>query len=339
MIGSKPAKIRLMNDISSEQRPGKELGSHMPVVDSRFPIMDYLDAVRQTANTRRRDLVSIWIFGSASIGGFSSPVSDVDLMIVLADDVTQDVKSDIRCEFEALERKHGLGNNFPNGRLEHLSALCDQKIGGFKSLTLCYRRDLLSGNVSPVFEANAFAKLVNHTTHLFCFASIVNSAHTIWGEDLIARIPLPTITKRHLFKTLITHLLRNACAFLGTPILPNGTKYSTAILKGFLHDCYFVYKGGGAPLEDEMKFFCTKIGESKVLAQLLSLRETYRPSPGFIIGCFRELVRLYAVTLKENRFPFKVVTPHASKISDFCLNDSVPARRRRGDWSQVHLRA
>ena len=338
MIGSKPAKIRLMNDISSEQRPGKELGSQMPVVDARSPITDYLDAVRQTADTRRRDIVSIWIFGSASIGGFSSPVSDVDLMIVLADDVTQDVKSDIRCAFEALERKHGLGK-FPNGRLEHLSALFDEKIGGFKSLTLCYRRDLLSGNVSAVFEANALAELVNHTTHLFCFASIVNSAHTIWGEDLIARIPLPSITERHLFKTLLAHLLRNACAFLGTPILPNGTKYSTAILKGFLHDCYFVYKGRGAPLEEEMKFFCTKIGESKVLGQLLCLRKTYRASPGFIIRCFRVLVRLYAVTLRENSFPTTVVKPHAYQTSDSFLKDSVPARRQRGDWSQVHLRA
>jgi predicted nucleotidyltransferase len=338
MIGSKPAKIRLMHEILSEQQPGKELSSQIAVTDSRFPIMNYLDAVRQTADTRRRDIVSIWIFGSASIGGFSSPVSDVDLMIVLEDDVTQDVKSDIRCEFEALERKHGLGK-FPNGRLEHLSALFDQKIGGFKSLTLCYRRDLLSGNVSAVFEANALAEFVNNTTHLFCFASIVNSAHTIWGEDLIARIPIPAITNKQFSKMLITHFLRNTFAFLVYPILPNGTKYSMAILKGFLHNCYFVYKAKGAPIQDEIHFFRTKIGESKVLAQLLSLRETYRPSPGFIIRCFQVLVRLYAVTLKENRFPFKVVTPDASKISDLRLNDSVLARRRRGDWAQVHLRA
>jgi predicted nucleotidyltransferase len=338
MIGSKPAKIRLMNDIFSEQQPGKELGSQMAVVDSQFPIMDYLDAVRQTADTRRRDIVSIWIFGSASIGGFSSPVSDVDLMIVLADDVTQDIKSDIRCEFEALERKHGL-RTCPKGRLEHLSELFDQKVGGFKSLTLCYRRDLLSGNVSAVFEANALAEFVNNTTHLFCFASIVNSAHTIWGEDLIARIPIPAITNKQFSKMLITHCLRNTFAFLVYPILPNGTKYSMAILKGFLHNCYFVYKAKGAPIQDEIHFFRTKIGESKVLAQLLSLRETYRPSPGFIIRCFQVLVRLYAVTLKENRFPFKVVTPHASKISEFCLNDSVLARRRRGNLARPPIRA
>jgi predicted nucleotidyltransferase len=284
----------------------------MAFVDTHLPVMDYLDEVRQTADRRGQDIISIWMFGSALVGGFSSPVSDVDLMIVLADDVTQDVKSDIRREFEALECKHGL-RACPKGRLEHLSAVCDQKIGGFKSLTLCYRRDLLAGNVSAVFEANALAKWVNNTTHIFCFSSIVNSAQTIWGDDLIARIPIPAITKRHLFKTLLAHLLRNACAFVGIPILPNGTKYSTAILKGFLHDCYFVYKGRGAPLEDEMKFFCTKIGESKVLAQLMSLRETYRPSPGFIIRCFRVLVRLYTVTIRENSFPTTVVKPDAYK--------------------------
>lgn len=314
MIRSEQEKIRMMSDNSPVQKPGKQLGSQMASVDTQLPIRDYLDAVRQTADRRRQDIVSIWIFGSASIGGFSSAVSDVDLMIVLADDVTQDMKSDIRCEFEALECKHGL-RACPNGRLEHLSAVCDQKIGGFKSLTLCYRRDLLAGNVSAVFEANALAELVNNTTHLFCFASIVNSAQTIWGDDLVPRIPIPAITKKHFFKTLIVHLLRNACAFLGYPILPNGTKYSTAILKGFLHDCYFIYKAKGAPIEEEINFFRTKIGESKVFAQLLSLRGTYRPSPEFIIRCFRVMARLYTVTLRDNTFPFTVMTHNLPKHS------------------------
>jgi predicted nucleotidyltransferase len=333
MLGFKQEKIRMMNEISLVQQDGKELSSRMRSVDTQPNIGDYLDAVRQTADTRRQDIVSIWMFGSASIGGFSSPVSDVDLMIVLADAVTQDMKSDIRCEFEALERKHGLGK-VPNGRLEHLSEVFDQKVGGFKSLTLCYRRDLLSGNVSAVFEASALADLVNNATHLFCFASILNSAQTIWGNDLGALIPHPSITKGHLFKNLIAHLLRNTCAFLVYPILPNGTKYSMTILKGFLHNCYFVYKAKGAPIEDEIKFFRKKIGESTVLAQLLTLRETYRPSPGFVIKCFRVLGRLYTVTIRENTFPFTVGTHVISKTSDSCLKHSVLARRRMGDWVQ-----
>ena len=330
--------LKTMKDSFSILKSGQALGAQTACVDTPLPIVRYLDAVRQTADTRRQEIVSIWIFGSASVGGFSATVSDVDLMIVLADDVTQESKSDIRYEFEALERKHGL-RHCPNGRLEHLSEVFDQKVGGFKSLTLCYRRDLLSGNVSAVFGANALAEFINSSTHLFCFASIIKSAHMIWGEDLIAQIPIPAITKKHFLKNLLAHLLRNACAFLGYHILPNGTKYSMAILKGFLHNCYFVYKAKGAPIEDEIKFFRKKIGDSTVLAQLLSLRETYRPSPGFVIRCFRVLVRLHTVTMRENTFPFTVVTHVVSKTSDSCPKHSVLARRRMGDWAQSHNRA
>jgi predicted nucleotidyltransferase len=304
--------LKSMSDSFPVQNADGELDLQMVCVEAStpLPIVEYLDAVRQTADKRRRDIVSIWIFGSASIGGFSSEVSDVDLMIVLADDVTQDVKLEMKCEFEALELRHGL-RQCPKDGVEHLISALDQKIGGFKSLTFCYKRDLMAGEVSAVFEANALAKFINGSTHLFCFASIIKSAQTIWGEELIAQIPNPAITKEHFLKNLLAHLLRNACALLGYPILPNGTKYSMAILKGFIHDCYFISKAKGAHIEEEINFLRTKIGESKVLTQLLTLRENYRPSPGFIIRCFRELIRLYAAILRENAFPVTVARPDA----------------------------
>lgn len=49
-------------------------------------IRDYLDAVFELADQEACEIVSIMIFGSAAKGGFT-PVSDVDLLIVLADEV------------------------------------------------------------------------------------------------------------------------------------------------------------------------------------------------------------------------------------------------------------
>ena len=291
-----------MKNMDLSKNSGNDFVSQKGLVNATLSIKDYLDAVYKIADARSRDIVSILIFGSAATGGFSYALSDVDLMIVLADHVSRDIRDNIRDELSALERQHGL-SELPKGRRRNFYAICDQKIGGLKSLTICYKSDLLLGNPSAVFEVKAFAEWLLLSTHIFCFASIFTSARTLWGENLLACIPIPALTRKHLTKNLITHLLRNMCAFGGYLFLPNGTKYAMGILKGFLHDCFFVYTAKNAPLEEKIKFFRTKLGGYTVFDQLLSLRKDYRPSPSFIFGCFEMLVRLYIITLRENTFP------------------------------------
>lgn len=265
-------------------------------------LMGYLDEVRHMADEKSYGIVSIGIFGSVAIGGFSQSVSDVDLLVVLADGVPQEIKHVISCKLTALELKHGL-RECPTSRLKHIYSVCDRKIGGFNSITICYKRDLLLENAAAIFDVNPVAEFFLISWHTFVFAHIVVTAKTIWGEDFLYRLHIPAITHGHLFKSCILNLMRNACTFLGYPILPNATKYSMSILKGFLHNCYFVYTSRTAPIEEEIDFFRTKLGECKAFAQLLLLRREYRPSLGFIASCFRVLVQLYAVTVRENKFP------------------------------------
>src|SRR6266511_3677035 len=69
-------------------------------------VQTYLHAVVQTCAQIGYSLVSVVLFGSVTKGGFSS-VSDVDLIIVLADDTTQDDKRRLREEIARLETIHG----------------------------------------------------------------------------------------------------------------------------------------------------------------------------------------------------------------------------------------
>lgn len=272
-------------------------------IDLPIKIRDYIDEVIQIADESSPDIVSVSIFGSVAKGSFSQSVSDVDLIVALRDEVPQKMKQIISLDLAALELKHGLRKH-PNSKLETVYSKFDRMVGQFKSQFVCYKRDLLSGNTAAVFDINPLAESFILSTQIG-FANIVTSAKTIWGEDFLHHIHLPTLTKGHLAKNCLSFLLLNACALLGYPILPNATKYSMSVLKWMLHNCYFCYTSKSATIEDKIEFFRAKI-RGNTFSELLCLRREYRPSLRFIKDCFRALVQLYVVTARENKFPITV---------------------------------
>lgn len=272
--------------------------------DLLVPVRNYIDDLILLAETRSSEIVSVSIFGSAAKNGFSQSVSDVDLIVALADEVPRETKRMISGELVALEVKHKLRKP-PGSKRDAVYMRIDVAAGQFLSHFVCYKRDLLSGNRAAVFEVNHLAESLLFPAHI-AFANIITSAKVIWGEDFLDKVHIPTLSKVHLAKNCASFLLLNACALLWYPILPNATKYSMSTLKWMLHGCYFCYTLKSATVEEEIDFFRTKVGASKVFLELLSLRREYQASLGFIIGCFRVLIQLHVVTVKENKFPIIV---------------------------------
>src|SRR5437868_5299034 len=73
---------------------------HMIVLSSASPIpppvLSYLEDVVRTCVDRERGLVSVVLFGSAAIGGFSATVSDVDMILVVPDHTSREDKNQLR---------------------------------------------------------------------------------------------------------------------------------------------------------------------------------------------------------------------------------------------------
>src|SRR5687768_2019172 len=122
-------------------QPRKKSPAYPPQAD------EYLNDVVQLADERHPAIVSILIFGSVVKGEFSQSISDVDLMVVLADEASQQMKHNISDGFAALELKHGLRKQ-SNSTLERLYGGVDRMASQFKSYFVCYKRDLLSGNTA-----------------------------------------------------------------------------------------------------------------------------------------------------------------------------------------------
>ena len=142
------------------------------------------------------------------------------------------------------------------------------------------------------------------------FASMVTSAVTVWGEDLLPRVPIPSVRRLDVFKALFGFSSQVLLSVVTFPVLPDATKYAMGALKHSLHSCYFCYHGRTAALEEEVDFFRRRLGASQTLVDLLALRGEYRRSFAFVIGCLPALARLHLRTARDNRFPLAAVRGH-----------------------------
>ena len=262
-------------------------------------VQTYLDALVQTCAQDGPLLVSVVLFGSAAKGGFSGEVSDVDLIIVLSDDASRSQRRQLADDVAHLEALHGLRppTTHSAGRLR---ALMDRVMAHGFSCFVCTRGDVISGDVGRVLDLRPLETLF---VDRIVFASIVASAVTVWGEDLLPRVAVPSIRRLDVFKALFGFFGQVLASAVTFPALPDATKYAMGTLKHSLHSCFFCYHARTATLEEEVDFFQRRLGPSQTLVELLALRRTYRPSFAFVIRCLPTLARLHLRTARDNRFP------------------------------------
>jgi hypothetical protein len=264
-------------------------------------VQQYLDAVAQL-HCGVSSLASVILFGSAASGALSES-SDVDLIIVLPDSATAEDRRRLHGAISGLDIAHGL--RLPASRRKNpLEKFAEHTGGDAHSCFLCTRADLLSGDAARLFGLQPVEALL---VDRIVFASVVVSAKTVWGEELLPRIPLPPLRRLDVFKALFGFagmILLSAVAF---PVLSDATRYAMGALKHSLHSCYFCYHLKTAPLNDEVEFFNSRLGGSGTLLELLNQRREYHRSFAFVLRCVPVLFRLHLRTAWDNRFPRAVV--------------------------------
>jgi hypothetical protein len=223
----------------------------------------------------------------------------VDLIIVIPDETSPEDRLLLRGAVTDLEIMHGL--RFPENRPKNpLEKFAEHAGGHAHSFFFCTRGDLISGDVARVFGLRAAEEVFLERTFL---ASVIVSAMTVWGEDLLCLVPLPSLRRLDVFKALFRltgMVLFSAAAY---PVLSDATRYAMGALKHSLHSCYFCYHLKTAPLNEEVEFFESRLGRSKTLLELLKLRQEYHRSFAFALRCVPALFRLHLQTVLDNRFP------------------------------------
>ena len=126
---------------------------------------------------------------------------------------------------------------------------------------------------------------------------------TVWGEDLLPRVAVPSVRRLDVFKALFGFSSQVMLSAVTFPVLPDATKYAMGALKHSLHSCSSAITDRRRTLEEEVDFFRRRLGACRALVDLLALRGEYRRSFAFVIGCLPALARLHLRTARENRFP------------------------------------
>jgi predicted nucleotidyltransferase len=262
-------------------------------------VSSYVEAVADAGARLRCGLVSVILFGSAATGGFSETVSDLDLILVVDDGVTRGQRRQLTEEVERLEVLQGF--RVPRVHAQNrLEQALDRLTATVRSFFMCTRQDLLSGRVDRILDLRPAQGLFVDRVVL---PSIVGSAVTVWGEDLLPHVPLPAIRRIDVLKAF--HGLFGQLVLIATlyPMMPNATRYAMAALKRSVHNCFFCYQGHSAVLEQEVDFFQHRIGPNTTLQQLLDLRQQYAHSFRFVVHCLPLLIRLHWRTARDNSFP------------------------------------
>ena len=263
------------------------------------PIESYVSSVLAACSRPGSRVVSVILFGSAATGGYSSAISDVDLLIVLDGWATHEDRRRVREEVEGLESRAGLTKQYPYRR-GALNDLADRLTANVRSFFVCTREDVLSGDPARILDIPAAqAVFVDRVA----IPSIVGSSRTVWGEDLLAKVPLPPIRRFDVAKAFFGLANQVWLTVVAYPVLPGATKYAMEALKRSIHNCYYCYHCCPAQLSHEVAFFQKRIGPSATLAQLMDLRTDYKSSLGFNLRCLPTLVRLHLITAWDNRFP------------------------------------
>ena len=272
-------------------------------------VQAYLEALVRECLDSRPGLVSLVLFGSAAIGGFSPIASDVDLILVVPDGTSGEDKRRLREAVECVEAIHGFRKNsdHPQGPLE---AFVEKATANVRSFFICTRSDLLSGRVERILDLRLLQALF---VDRVVIPSIVTSAVTVWGEDLLSQIPMSPIRRFDVFKAFHGLFCQALLSIAVFAVLPGATKYAMGVLKRSLHNCFFCYHGRRATLEEEVGFFQRRLGPSRTLEQLLALRDEYRCSFAFVIRCLPTLVRLHLRTAFDNRFPREILRKYCQK--------------------------
>jgi hypothetical protein len=266
-------------------------------------VQDYLEAIVHTCADREEGLVSLIVFGSAVIGGWTEATSDVDLILVASDGLTQLVTDHICTEVGRIETDHRLRNPSAYGQ-NSLEKFVDKITANVRSFFICSRGDVLSGNIGRILGLPpAQALFVDRIV----LASIVSSGITVWGEELLPFVPVAPIRRSDVFKAFFGLFSQALLILTVYPLMPGGTRYAMGALKRSIHNCFFCYEMRRASLEEEVSFFNSRMGATRELTQLLALRREYRSSFSFVFLCLPTLVRLHLRTLIDNRFPRQAV--------------------------------
>ncbi len=292
-----------MTDLTIESTPSLALKNIGISLSERIEI--YLrDVLNFLSRLSPNEITSIILFGSHA-NESATPLSDVDLLVVISDKVNKEKFIQVKQNLQWLELKAGLTREHPKRMIKKLSTVLNRQTGMFVSSFICFHRDFVQNRFHKIFSVSRLFtkllapwKLVLWNVHL--------SGITIWGENLLKKTNLRRANQSQLAKSYIMNTIQLITSIFLGPFGQQTTKYAIEAIKWSLKSCYLYETGKTAPLERIVDFYINRVGADTFLGikliQMMILRNNYQEKPIFSISSILVIYLIHkAINVKRNK--------------------------------------
>ena len=202
--------------------------------------------------SRDSDIVSIILFGSHA-AGYARPISDVDLLIVLSDTISNSQIKKASQYLEWLEIQENLSTPPDNSLFNRIFRILNRQTGMFVSHFLCRRENIINAQFHKIFRVSAISTLL--APNQLVLHSIYLNAVTLWGEHLIDFIKQSRFSLTQVLKSYMMNTVQVFGSLTLNFFSSQTTKRSMEAVKWSLYSCYVYKMGRAETLENIVNYF------------------------------------------------------------------------------------
>ncbi len=236
------------------------------------------------------------MFGSL-VKGYSTKVSDADILIIISDDCTKKEINYLHRLIMAYEIK----SNYlvpPRGLVSRILYSVDKSTGMFISHFIARKKDFLKGNFAQTFQVNKLIAKVLAPNEIV-FGSVLCRAKVVYGQDIIKEANFPNVSMMQLFKSILMNMITSLSVLFIFPLTKRATLYEMETAKWSLLAAYYYVKHDSPPLPTLLKFFLDHNISSKYVKRWIFLRNNYRPDHKFGFTTPLNILKIHAAVLKQ----------------------------------------
>ncbi len=240
----------------------------------------------------------IVLFGSHARNGVerASNVSDIDLIVKIADDVPVSQLKLLDAYLDALEIKHGLRLS-PNTLFSKFLRVVEKTTGMFVSHFMVRERDWLDCNFSKIFRVNGFLSRLLAPERIV-LKSMSLDCISICGEGLCAQDSIK-IRIIDVLKSMIMNLVLCMAGNFLSPFVKGSEKYILEAIKWSLRAGYFYLKEKNDGIRAVVGYFIRTGFDEGFLRDFITYREKKQTiSIAFRLRAIKKVIDIHYFAFK-----------------------------------------
>lgn len=260
---------------------------------------NYIDDVCTTLKSDfGQKLVSMVLFGGVVEEYFADGVSDVDLIVVLADTCSKEDIKKARTTMKNIEIKYNFSRE-SGGIINRLLQLFNEHTGMFTSHFVCKKSS---------FENANFNKMFLQTIPFFIIADLIvpkrivltnvfGSARVIYGDDLLQQIKISKCGIIDLIKDCSMNFVLSWVAIGVYPFSNAATKYSMQAMKWSFLACKTYLHEQSTNLDKACRYFMQNEIIGEYSKEMFQLRGNYKSDIHFVITTPLRIIYIHLITM------------------------------------------